>query len=209
MCATHLLLVHLSHCTLLGVVHLLQELCVRGSLAVLVCIEMFVAALAHRQERFFSYKSFKSQAVMGFGDAFVQMVLSPANLADEVQGGIQEISSGVIGATTQTLYTATETLYSGGALAMDGVGSLRRAAQGQLAGVSIKDLTGVLVGETSPGSTTSASLEAVSQEAGSGVAAGGRAGGGARKADAVTEGASLLEEAELRFESSFSAAFDS
>lgn len=198
MCATHLLLVHLSHCTLLGVVHLLQELCVRGSLAVLVCIEMFVAALAHRQERFFSYKSFKSQAVMGFGDAFVQMVLSPASLADEVQGGIQEISSGVIGATTQTLYTATETLYSGG-----------RAAQGQLAGVSIKDLTGVLVGETSPGSTASASPEAVSQEAGSGVAAGGRAGGGARKADAVTEGASLLEEAELRFESSFSTAFDS
>jgi hypothetical protein len=194
-----------------------DELCVRGSLAVLVCIEMFFASLAHKQERFFGYKTFKSEAVMGFGDAFVQMVRSPVNLADEVQGGIQELGAGVMDVTSGTLYNATETLYSGGALAMDGVESLRKAADdrlGQLAGGSLKNLTGISVfGETSPGSARAAAPQAVNQEADRGGGTGGRARGVAPVADSAvgtaTQGASLLEEAELRFDSSFSTELDS
>lgn len=101
-----------------------DELCVRGSLALLVCIEMFLTSLAHRQQRFFGYKKYKSAAVMGFGDAFKQMVLSPADLADDVQDGIQEIGAGVIGATAETLYTA---------------------------GGSLKNFTGLMAGGLSPG----------------------------------------------------------
>lgn len=129
-----------------------DELCVRGTLAVLVCMEMFVAALAHRGDRVFGYKRFKSEAgaVMGFGDAFRQMVLSPADLAEDMQDGIQEIGAGVVGATT-------ETLYSGGALAMEGVDSLRRVADhglgqlGQLGGGSVKNLTSLLAGGVNTG----------------------------------------------------------
>ena len=126
-----------------------DELCVRGTLAVLVCMEMFLAALAHRQDRFFGYKRFKSRAVMGFSDAFKQMVLSPGDLADDMHEGIQEIGSGVVGATT-------ETLYSGGALAMGGAESLWRAADerfgqlGELGGGSIKNLSGLLTGGANP-----------------------------------------------------------
>ena len=122
-----------------------NELCVRGTLAVLVCMEMFFAALAHRQDRFFGYKRFKSQAVMGFSDAFKRMVLSPVDLADDMHEGIQEIGSGI--------GSGVVGLYSGGALAMDGAWRAADERLGQLAelgGGSIKNLSGLLTGGANP-----------------------------------------------------------
>ena len=163
-----------------------DELCVRGTLAVLVCMEMFIAALAHRGDRFFGYKSFRSEdgaaPVMGFGDAFKQMVLSPADLAEDMQDGIQEIGEGVVGATT-------ETLYSGGALAMEGVETLRKVADdglgqlGQLGGGSIKNLTGLLAGGLNMGEQS------------------GQNGNDSRKADSSASNAALPTDADMESES--------
>jgi hypothetical protein len=139
-----------------------DELCVRGSQAVLVCIEMFLASLAHKNSKFFGYKRFKAKAVMGFGDALAEM-LKPTDVVADVQDGLQEIGAGVIEGAAETLYSLP-----GGTLAADGVETIRRAADGTLGAAgqlandtlgaagqlatgglgSIRNLTGLLGGES-------------------------------------------------------------
>eukprot|EP01051_Picozoa_sp_SAG22_P001656 SAG22_NODE_67_length_22882_cov_25.671553_18_plen_590_part_00 len=174
-----------------------SELCIRGAQAMLVCLEMFLAAWAHRSV--FSYKPYEAAANKTFLQALLEMI-SPADLVTDVGelgaavvpdvalDGMRSVRNaadyGVTGVLGVADYTASG-IYAGGRSVADaassaglsvvtGVGDGMSAVGGGVLGVADYTASGILASGRSVTSAATSGVSAV----GGGVMGGVSAVGG-------------------------------
>eukprot|EP01052_Picozoa_sp_SAG31_P032376 SAG31_NODE_3545_length_4140_cov_1.821579_1_plen_470_part_00 len=112
-----------------------SELCIRGSQAMLVCFEMFLAAWAHR--KVFSYEPYKAAANKSFLQALIE-IISPADIVSDVSelgaAVVPDAVKNVVDSSTKTVSNASMSVVGTGLAVVGSVGEGFNSASSTLVG---------------------------------------------------------------------------